>query len=272
MKKTIITLLALAGVAGAATTTVTDLTVDQDFTDNSVTYTAPTDNNSTGSFGGSGIWASGGGNRAHSALTFVLNLSKIYYDYKTNGDAITLVKVDTGTDVGLLWSNYNGQEGITGYWGGNANNAIPYQWDNGGGALVTAATLGKDSWSVANNTTDVFITLTMTVANTDGAQGGEQLYAAGSDTSYFSNSKGLGSSNNTSITAIEFNTDYIVAASVTSGWVPGTTATSLGTSLQDTFLQANGGKVDAVKLIPEPATATLSLLALCGLAARRRRK
>ena len=45
-----------------------------------------------------------------------------------------------------------------------------------------------------------------------------------------------------------------------------------GSSTTNNLLSANYYSIRAYKLIPEPATATLSLLALAGLAARRRRK
>lgn len=260
MKKTIITLLALAGVASAATTTITDLTLTS--TSGNVTYTAPSTTGGVGSFSGEGIWAIGGGNRAHAALTFTLNLT----DLSALTTQTTLVTVDTIADIGLIWGQYNDTWGIMGKWQNGT-------WPNSGGAFVSYDTLKKDAWSVADNATDIFITLTMTVANTAGNQGGEQLYAAGSNTSYFTDAKGLGSSSNTSITAITFDTSVVENAAVTSGWVDGNTASGLGSNLENTFANAHGGKIAAVSpAIPEPTTATLSLLALAGLAARRRRK
>ncbi|MBQ8376866.1 MAG: PEP-CTERM sorting domain-containing protein [Akkermansia sp.] len=255
MKKTLITLLALAGVAAAATTTVTDLTTS--VTSGNVTYTAPTTTGGEGSFSGAGIWESGGGSRAHGALTFTLNLT----DLAKLTTQTNLVTVDSSDDIGLIWGQYNGEWGIAGNWQGNL-------WANNGTSFVSLGTLMADAWSVADNATDGFITLTMTVANTEGAQGGMQLYKAGSNTSYYTTS-GLGSSNNTSIDAFKFDTSLIENVAVTSGWVAGGTASGLGSNLETTFTSAHGGKV---ALVPEPTTATLSLLALCGLAARRRRK
>lgn len=255
MKKTLIALMALAGMAGAATITVTDLTQTQTFEDVSVTYTAPADESTTGSFSGSGIWALGGGDRAHAALTFTLNLTEL----SKITASTALVTADTGDDVGIMWGQYNNTWGIVGSWQGNA-------WANSGGAFVSLTTLLKDAWAVADNESDRFITLTMTVANTSGSQGGLQLYSAASSDSYFTNSAGLGGSNNTSLDAISLDTSVIENAAVTSGWVNGTTAATLGTELMTTYANAHGG------IIPEPATATLSLLALAGLAVRRRRK
>ena len=255
MKKTLITLLALAGVAVAATTTVTDLTTSA--TSGNVTYTAPTTTGGEGSFSGAGIWEVGGGDRAHGALTFTLNLTEL----AKLTTQTTLVTVDSSADIGLIWGQYNGEWGIAGNWQGNL-------WANNGTSFVSLDTLMADAWSVADNATDGFITLTMTVAHTTGAQGGMQLYKAGSSTSYYT-TNGLGSSANTSIDAFKFDTSLIENAAVTSGWVAGTTASGLGTNLETTFTSAHGGKV---ALVPEPTTATLSLLALAGLAARRRRK
>ena len=255
MKKPLITLLALAGVAAGGTTTVTDLT--SSVTSGDVTYTAPTTTGGEGSFSGAGIWEAGGGNRAHGALTFTLNLT----DLAKLTTQTNLVTVDSSSDIGLIWGQYNGEWGIAGNWQGNL-------WANNGTSFVSLDTLMADAWSVADNATDGFITLTMTVANTEGTQGGMQLYKAGSGTSYYT-TNGLGSSSNTSIDAFKFNTSLIENVAVTSGWVAGSTASSLGTNLETTFTSAHGGKV---ALVPEPTTATLSLLALAGLAARRRRK
>lgn len=255
MKKTLITLLALAGVAAAGTTTVTDLTTS--VTSGNVTYTAPTTTGGEGSFSGAGIWESGGGSRAHGALTFTLNLTELA---KLTTQTY-LVTVDSSSDLGLIWGQYNEEWGIAGNWQGSL-------WAKDGTSFVSLDTLMADAWSVADNATDGFITLTMTVANTEGTQGGMQLYKAGSGTSYYT-TNGLGSSSNTSIDAFKFDTSLIENVAVTSGWVAGSTASSLGTNLETTFTSAHGGKV---ALVPEPTTATLSLLALAGLAARRRRR
>lgn len=255
MKKTLITLLALAGVAAAATTTVTDLTTS--VTSGDVTYTAPTTTGGEGAFSGSGIWEVGGGSRAHGALTFTLNLTEL----AKLTTQTTLVTVDTTADIGLIWGQYNGEWGIAGNWQGGL-------WAKDGASFVSYDTLLADAWSVADNATDGFITLTMTVADTAGDQGGMQLYKAGSNASYYT-TNGLGSSNNKTIDAFKFDTSLIENVAVTSGWVDGGTASGLGTNLETTFTSAHGGKV---ALVPEPTTATLSLLALAGLAARRRRK
>lgn len=258
MKRILIALLFTCGMAYSATTTVTDLTTTQSFTDASVTYTAPVSGSTMGSFSGSGTWALGGGNRAHAALTFTLNLTKL----QSLSTQTTIVTVDTGADVGLIWGQFNNTWGLMGNWKGAG-------WANSGGAFVSYSTLFESAWSVADNSTDAFITLTMTVANTSGDAGGEQLYNAGSNSSYFSNAKGLGSEQNTSIDAILFNTDVIENAAVTSGWVPPSTASTLGTTLQNTFTTSHGGQTTRV---PEPASSTLFLLALAGMAIRRRRK
>ena len=255
MKRTIIALMALVGVASAATTTVTDLTTS--VTSDNVTYTAPTTTGGEGSFTGAGIWELGGRSRAQGALTFTLNLTEL----GKLTDQTTLVTVDSSADIGLIWGQYNDEWGIAGNWQGGL-------WTDSGKSFVSYSKLKSDAWSVADNATDGFITLTMTVADTQGDQGGMQLYKAGSNTSYYS-TNGLGSSSNTAIDAFKFDTSLIKNAAVTSGWVDGGTASGLGTNLETTFTSAHGGKV---ALVPEPTTATLSLLALAGLAARRRRK
>lgn len=57
-------------------------------------------------------------------------------------------------------------------------------------------------------------------------------------------------------------------------WADGTTVTQFCTNISDNMIANNGWErpTVSVKSVPEPATATLGLLALAGLAARRRRK
>lgn len=87
-----------------------------------------------------------------------------------------------------------------------------------------------------------------------------------SNTTKLINDGGLKSSGNTSLSSIYVNADYIEALQFAPGWE--------GDAIVETNKAFNTdvvGKLGAVT-IPEPTTATLSLLALCGLAARRRRK
>lgn len=254
MKKTLIALLALSGMALGATTTVIDVTKDLATSD--VTYTAPHDSITMGSFTGSGIYATGGGGVAEAGLTFVLDLTALNEITRQT----KIVNFDETYDLGLFWGQYNGEWGLMGNWNGGT-------WANNGGCFTAYTTLVSSAFTVEDSDHS-YITLTVTTANPkSGNQSGEQLYVAGSNSSLFSDSTGLGTSNNQSISSVSFDTTLVKSAAITSGWVPGTTAATLGSTLQDTYIEAHKSPV-----VPEPATGTLSLLALAGLCGRRRRK
>ncbi len=103
--------------------------------------------------------------------------------------------------------------------------------------------------------------ITLTFVETYGS--GVQVW---SNTTKLINDTGLKSQSNTSLASIYVNAGYIEALQFAPGWE--------GDEIVNTnaaFAAAAVEKLGA-PAVPEPTTATLSLLALAGLAARRRRK
>lgn len=248
MKKTIITLLALAGVAAAAET-FTDLS--QSATNGQVTYTVPAEGSSLGTFTGSGISAAGGGSLAHSGVAITLNLTDISAYFASNSVDVSLISFNVNTHVGLNLTS----TGIRGMWN-------DVTWNNTYNFTVAYDTLAALDTTWTGEDGDKYTTITVSLANIEGENGGLMVY---SESSKLGGYNKLGSSFNKTMTSIEINTDYVVSASVNAGWSDPNTCYALGANLSAATQQVTG-------VIPEPTTATLSMLALAGLAARRRRK
>ena len=107
MKKTLIALMAFAGVASAGTE-FTDLS--EGTTLSGITYAIPTTGSNLGAFTGS-IAASGGGGVAHTGVALTLNLSSISECFKSDTTAVvTLINFDDNhKDLGLALT----KDGIT---------------------------------------------------------------------------------------------------------------------------------------------------------------
>ncbi len=244
MKKAFITLLALAGVAAAGEVTFTDLT--QDITDSTsgITFTQ-----STGLFSGSVTNYEGAdaGKGSNGAITFAIDLAA--------ASALT-------EDTCILTLNYNGN---TAHDSGE-NTGIYYNatddkigtWFNGG--IHNGGTVGDTKVAGYKQTIDgkdyTILTLRYDDLGATNATKGVSLF---STTSEIIEYWGLGSSNYDELTSIYINKGLVKAVTIMTGEINDTTAKAGITNL-------------AAAMIPEPATATLSLLALAGLAARRRRK
>ncbi len=252
MKKTIITLLALTCVATAATTTFTDLTQDKTITltdTSSITWSATTD-----TFTGS-IYSTVSNQQARASMSFTLNLT----DAATVGSTLTELVAITKT----------GYESTMGLW--LVDGKISGRWNNGTFDQVSGAgNPGTASGQVAissilNNNENVFtldgdkfIALTLVLDRTSDSNNrdnvGMVLYDA--DGSVVWNCCSLGAAGFTTYDAIKLNTDYVGNAA----------------SITNAVLSPTDAGTQAAALVPEPTTATLSLLALAGLAARRRRR
>ena len=234
MKKTFITLLALAGAASAATTQVWDLS--QSVTSGDFLYDA-----STGLFTdntdveGTVLNGVDGSSKIQTNISFTLNLTKAM---EVTSDTL-LLNMDTGGDIGLALTT----SGLSGAWQGSS-------W----GDAISYDTLLADSGVFADIEGNKYITLTFVETYGSGVQ-------VWSNTTKHIDYSGLKSSSNTSLASIYVNSGYVEALQFETEWK--------GDAIVNTNVAFNA---EAMQVIPEPATATLSLLALAGLAARRRRK
>ena len=177
-----------------------------------------------------------GANQIQTNITFTLNLTAAQ---TVTGDT-NLLKMDMGGDIGLALTT----TGLAGTWQGGTG-------DRGS---VTFETLLADSGVFADIEGNKYITLTFVETYGSGVQ-------VWSNTTKLINDTGLKSSGNTSLASIYVNSGYIEALQIETEWK--------GDDIVNTNVAFNA---EAMQVIPEPATATLSLLALAGLAARRRRK
>ncbi len=256
MKKTLITtLLGLGFVANASAasnfdidtaakfnslntvTTSTDTTTEL----GTLTYSAPTAPSSMGRITTDTAEAlySGSNNQRCSSITFSLNIDAI----KTAVDAgltanVVLVQFDWNTmDNGIMLTT--------------SGSLQQFYYDGQGVMTAKGSEYSYDSVKALNTFTmpsgDSAAILTAVTLQ-------KNLYAMKEDGSYILPSGGNYSSNNSVLEGIDVNTAFINDVMITP-------------------LTLNPeGAAAAAKAIPEPATATLSLLALAGLAARRRRK
>ena len=240
MKKTIVALMALAGVA-MADTQVWDLST-------SVTSGAYLYDATTGLFtdnagvDGTVLNETDGGGKIQTNISFTLNLTEAK---KVISDTLIL-NMDMGGDIGLCVTT----TGLASTWGGTTSSSR---------GSVSYDTLLADSGVFTNADGDKCITLTFVETYGSGVQ-------VWSNTTKLINDGSLKSSGNTSLTSIYANNDIIEALQFAPGWE--------GDAIVDTNAAFSAAVIEKLgaPAIPEPTTATLSLLALAGLAARRRRK
>ena len=253
MKKTFITLLALAGVAAAETATFSDLTQDKAITlsDNNSTITwSATDETFTGS-----IYTTVSGQQARASVSFTLNLTEAATVGSTKTELVTITKNDYASTMGL-WL-VDGK--ISGRWNDGTYDKVSGEGNPGtASGQVSIASILADNENVFTLDGDKFIALTLVLDRTSDSNNknnvGMVLYDV--DGSVVWNCCSLGAAGFSTYDAIKLNTDYVGNAA----------------SITNVVLSPVDAGTQAAALIPEPTTATLSLLALAGLAARRRRK
>ncbi len=202
-------------------------------------------------------------NTADLTITFTLNLSKFWKDtHSLSSGTISnkqLIGFEFTNKLGLFLSSSGS---IDGYWLSTPSDS-EHGSDRQNYALITPGTdvevdatgapLSSD-FIVSSVRDDVYMkdgdyyTTLTTIVNQDGVklydQGGAILF----------NDSTLKAGANRTPSEVLLNPDYISSVVVTP------------------FTINTGNIASTSKMIPEPATATLSLLALAGLAARRRRK
>ena len=256
MKKTLIALMALGGIAFGEGTMFTDLSATT--TIDNITYTPGvelaglpfTDGVSIGSFQDSdGNMAGVYGDKPAFTVAFTLNLTQA---------------LSTETQVDLIGiSGDSADMGLTLLGDGTAQG----KWNAGthGDARLTLSDLSSYAYVMGEES---FVTLTLT-ASKPNANGGRGIQVYVNDGTCVYNHAGLGTNNNTKFDAITINTELISSIAIVSGFsvvnagAASPEAGAVGAALQAAVIPAPS--------VPEPATATLSLLALAGLAARRRR-
>lgn len=241
MKRIAVTSLLLAGMGWAADTRVFDLSTSVEDPASAYHYDA-----STGAFtdneaiAGTVLNDLSNASQIQTNISFVLNLTEAM----KVSSSTTLLRMDmNGGDVGLCLTT----TGVASTW--NSSTSASRK-------SVSYATLLQDTSVFTDADGNQCITLTM--AQTYGS--GVQLYS--NNAQLFSDT-GLKGSTNTTLYSVTLGTDYVEAVQFSPGWL----------SSQDAWLEKNQAFDTAARavLMPEPTTATLSLLALVGLAARRRR-
>ncbi len=240
MKKTIITLLALAGVSAATEQTIT--LSDYGYTDGfyatsvldleDLTSIITTKNLDTTLIG---VGVALDNNTTHSGVLTVKSWTNNELHVYSNKAAGV-----SSSAFGNADASFSAPDGYTWPQGHAINNAFSME-DAVGGALTFA-------FAPKAAETDVYgISIALSVS-----------YADGSIQTIVGNAGGYSWSNNQyKATKIFYDDAYITAPTVTKA----------GNWTHADLVAAN-----KTALVPEPTSATLSLLALCGLAARRRRR
>ncbi len=244
--------LGLTAAASAATTTFTDLTSST--TSGNVTLTV---NGTTATITASdtSLYTSTD-NQAQSSVSFTLNLTAIL-------DALNSGSISGDEDTELLTMNY-GNANYTGLylnssgqlqtrWGSSVydqgNTYTLFTYDDTTSSYTIAS--GLNTTTLDDGTVVLALTYTQDMATRSGGTGAKVYDSTG--TALITDST-LASSSNTTLSSITLNAAYITSASVDSS-----------------LLSASDAGAAAAALVPEPATATLGLLALGALALRRRR-
>jgi len=230
MKKTLITLLSLAGVAMGIDYNTIDYTFGRATVDDVTTITIT------------------------SEQSQALTLNYVGTTYETGGNSAEGM-INAASYAGTYTPNVQlRQNQASDYW------MITFSVTNNTSELITLTNMGFDAYVINNdgsNKSDVVRTTdTLIIGETSWSQ--ENLITSGGNTTDVSFV--LGPNDTTSV-------DLLAGETVQVSFKLGSAAQ--GTKCYNTYA---GLKGMSVTYIPEPATATLSLLALCGLAARRRRK
>ena len=234
--------MALSGVAAASPITLTDLSTTITVADGlGYLYSngVITDNSA---IDGDAIFSlpSATQTKVQTNVTFTLNLTAAASAVSEGGTYVNIVNVNMPMDVGLYLTS-------TGFvYGYDANNTR--------NPNLTFNTLAASKYSFEGSDGNKYITLTFAQHKNGLALYDNSGTALISDNNYTSSS-------NTTMESIYINTTYIEGVQVNPEW-------------PSSFKDVNTGFDTTMKaqLVPEPTTATLSLLALAGLAARRRRK
>lgn len=251
MKKTLITFLALTGVASAA---ITDgLVWAEAFGDGLTKAPAITLNNAFHVENNVGI----AGNSYADSRIWTTNLSGgNFTDAFTFSFRLIDFEADNWTNALSFYTN-----GVT--YGDNAN-VMQLQKSAAGNLMVytssfTGSNVSGDASNINLGSVDSLKGKVLTLTYADDVVTAYVDGVALSDTITFTYAEGVTPSK--ALTGFQFGAAF------------GNLRTSTSVTVDDIGLWNRSlSAVEITSLVPEPATATLSLLALCGLAARRRRK
>ena len=233
MKKTIIALLALGGVSMGAT-------LDEGAAFTSSTYTIDSS------------W-----DEAGASVTLLLNVEDFanLFDTATSTARPVFVSM-SGSDTHIIGLEAHEGDRITGasgvVAGGTYDNMYTMNGDDGDSvAAIDWSKVTSAALTMALETSTSGTAWSLTVLNSDGTY-----------TSKSASLVGLRWSSMGDITNIAIDTAVVTQAYAFDGFIKGDSAYALNKAAIEV----------ATTTVPEPTTATLSLLALAGLAARRRRK
>lgn len=268
MKKTFATLIALAGIAVGEASAITlsdfsQIDLSSLTGDNKDTYTLSTttkvwtlavtiDSQAVRSYMEKGVkvYPTGTTDAPEGAIVSgAANSGLQIFDAKLANNSSIGIDTNFGSENNQIKSsgfygswNGAGSSAPVGNYNVNSVNVAPFNWDNIGSIALTLSYKYQD-----DNSTAIGTNVAIAVYDKNGDLLGS---------SYGSNT---GLRTDSSLTSIAFN-DAVTSAYLYNQYLAKDDVTSLTQEL---------GKA---ALIPEPTTATLSLLALAGLAARRRRK
>lgn len=249
MKKTIIALMALAGAAGAVTTTEF-LDLSQDRTIEKLSYDVETGKITTATTHAStkadyNLYEIDN-NGPQGLYTFKVNLTKAS-EVTSNTDILTLNFDGTSNFISAIAT----ADGLTIGKSGTTHSTV-ISWET---------LLGKDSVSTGNDGNQYIVLTLAHIPSYNTAAGtwlGDETGTLVNDGDYAYKGQ------NRYITDVTVNNTLVAAISTYSGWKPEADRPAFATAFATTATNS--------LTVPEPTTATLSLLALAGLAARRRRK
>ncbi len=243
--------LGLTAAASAATTTFTDLTSST--TSGNVTLTVE-DTTATITASDTSLYTSTGG-QAQSSVSFTLNLTAILNALNSNSLSgnTGLLTMDYGSSSRYtgLYLNSSGQLqtrwGTSVYTSGNTYTLFTYDDESSSYTIAS----GLNTTTLDDGTVVLALTYTQDKSNNYGGTGAKVYDSTG--TALITDTE-LASNSNTTLSSITLNAAYVTSVSVDSS-----------------LLSASDAGAAAAALVPEPATATLGLLALGALALRRRR-
>lgn len=251
MKKTIITLMALAGVAVGQDTVTWTYDASDLATGNTVTLTD--------------VYFKSG-NSAAFAYTLDLNVSNLVSTLIGTKETPVTLSGSEGVILSYFESNSTVVSVALGLWGNDGLVLQGARTVNGCDAKnVTASglvTVKGDAYTTVSDETN-----SLTTASSKYNYANPEWWSDVSAATLTFTSEGKGADSYSAVLSVTKNGIVYDVTSTCSN-----ANAKLATFGTTSVVGINTNFVNSISIVPEPTTATLSLLALCGLAARRRRK